>query len=114
MSGKKKILIQTDSSAMGGGEKYLFDIIPSLKQYFDNVTLICLSDRKVESLREFAKKEKVVVKSISKRYWLSLRDLFQIAKSIFSSDVIYVNKINPAKSLIVIFIALIFKKKYAV
>lgn len=111
MPSEKKILIQTDSNAMGGAEKYLFDIIPSIKQFFDNVTLICLSDQKVGELREFALKEKIVVKPVSKRYWFSLKDLFQIAKSIFSSDVIFANKINPAKSLIVIFIALIFKKK---
>ena len=110
-----KLLVQTDSFAMGGAEKYLIDFFPAFKENFSDVTLLTIDVDKIQPLRNRATHFLLKNKVVSAKYYFKPLEILKIIREVSKADLIYINKINPSKSLVVIFIALLlFKKVYCI
>jgi glycosyltransferase involved in cell wall biosynthesis len=107
----KKILIQTDSPEMGGAEKYLLDIIPALKNAGYELSFLCLNVQGIKELRKEINAHGVFIEEVSKRYYFNLLDIFKIIRLILKHHIVFVNKIDPSKSLFIIFLSLLCSKR---
>ncbi|MDD5432488.1 MAG: glycosyltransferase [Candidatus Omnitrophica bacterium] len=109
---KLRILIQTDTYAMGGAEKYLMEVLPYLTDHGYEVNLICRDFKVISELRNFFIGLNCPVLSLPKNF-LSLTPVHikKALKLLLSSDVVFINKIYPTKSLLFIISGVLLRKK---
>lgn len=109
---KTKIVIQTDSYAMGGAEKYLMDVLPYLKDAGYEIKLICKDNKNINELKDFFGKLDCPVYLLPEiLFTFSLIHIKKVLRLLLSADIVFVNKIDPTRSLTYVFWGAVLRKK---